>query len=68
VVLQDLDNSAKSYNPIQSGITESGSEEEKNGDVFMTFQNVTGSRFSLTSRQVTPPIVFEEIILGEPDR
>jgi len=36
-------------------------------DRFFTFQNVTGQRFSFTNESSTPPIVFEEIILSEPD-
>ncbi|GHV47482.1 hypothetical protein AGMMS49546_37150 [Spirochaetia bacterium] len=37
------------------------------GGFFITFQGVTGQRFSLTSTDINPPYVFEEIIIGEPD-
>ena len=36
-------------------------------DRFITFQNVTGLRFTFINESSTPPIVFNEIVLGVPD-
>ena len=36
-------------------------------DPFNSFENVRGSRFSLTDMSTSPQIIFEEIILEEPD-
>jgi hypothetical protein len=58
-ILQDLDNPRRVYTPINSDSTD-------NGD-FVTYQGITTTRFSLTRDTAIPPIIFEEIILGEPD-
>jgi TolB-like protein len=66
VTLQNLDNPARSWNPVRSGRT--SGDEELNGNVFVTFENITGTRFKFSSSVQNPPSVFDEIILGEPDR
>ncbi|MDR1420012.1 MAG: hypothetical protein LBI86_06535 [Treponema sp.] len=61
-VLQDLDQPGRSYSPVNSG------EDSVIGGVFLTFQGVRAStRFSLAHDYYDPPVVFEEIVLGEPD-
>jgi hypothetical protein len=61
-VLKDLDNPSRVYYLVES------SNHVNSG--FCTFQNVTGTRFSLTTANDVsgnPPIVFDEIILDTPD-
>jgi hypothetical protein len=61
-VLKDLDNPSRVYYFVEN------SDHVNAG--FCTFQNVTGTKFSLTTANDTagnPPIVFDEIILGKPD-
>ncbi|MDR1420011.1 MAG: CsgG/HfaB family protein [Treponema sp.] len=60
-ILQDLDRPARTWSPINSG------DDSVNGGVFLTFQGVTATRFSITHGYYDPPVVFDEIILGEPD-
>ena len=61
VVLQDLDRPSRTYN-----VTNRGTDEVTGGD-YIVFQNVTGTRFSLTQTRANPPAVFDEIILDTPD-
>jgi len=61
ILLQNLDRSGRPFHPINQG------EDEVTGGFYLMFQNVTGNRFSLTATRVTPPWVFDEFILGEPD-
>jgi hypothetical protein len=61
-VLKDLDNPSRVFYFVENSVS------IQNG--FCTFQNVTGTRFSLTTANDTtgnPPIVFDEIILVKPD-
>jgi hypothetical protein len=60
-ILQDLDNPARTWNPTADG------EDSVSGGNYITFEGVTAKRFSLTNNYVNPPLVFEEIVLGEPD-
>jgi len=62
VILQDLDRPSRSYN-----VTNRGTDEVTGGD-YIVFQNVVGNRFRLTQTRANPPAVFDEIILGTPDR
>jgi hypothetical protein len=66
IILQDLDNTLKTYNPIRCGETKD--EETQNGYIFITFEGLTGYRFSLTNTQKSPNIIFNEIVLANPDR
>jgi hypothetical protein len=61
-LLQDLDNPRLSWNMVNYGDDKDGS-----GGIYNSFQGVTTKRFSYTNNTYTPSIVFEEIILGEPD-
>jgi hypothetical protein len=63
VILQDLDNPAKSYNPIG----QNNGWEWDNDHRWYPFRGVTAKRFKLTFNYDNPPIVWEEITLGEPD-
>jgi len=58
-LLQDLDNPRRTWNSIRA--------ESSNDYSFVTFENVTGSRFSLTSTTfgIGTPIIFEEIDLSK---
>jgi hypothetical protein len=61
-VLKDLDNPSRVFYFVENSVHVNAG--------FCTFQNVTGTRFSLTTANDTtgnPPIVFDEIILGKPD-
>jgi TolB-like protein len=58
-VLQDLDNPSKSYKTID--------QRDVDGYLVITFENVTARRFSLADVDQRPPVIFDEIILGEPD-
>ncbi|GHV96751.1 hypothetical protein AGMMS50293_30710 [Spirochaetia bacterium] len=60
IILQDLDNPARSWNVTTSG------DDDVAGGQYLSFEGVTGTRFSLT-RKGEPPFVFEEITLGQPD-
>ena len=58
--LQNLETSNRPpITPANNGFTGTTS--------FVAFENVTGNRFSLTDTSTSPQIVFDEIILGEPD-
>jgi TolB-like protein len=62
IILQDLDNPSRTWNPTTDG------EDSVNGGNYITFEKVTATRFSLTNNYERVPLVFDEIILGEPDR
>ena len=57
--LKDID-SNKTFNALKA-------ETYPNGAVLI-FEKVTGSRFMLSTSDYNPPFIFEEIILGEPDK
>jgi hypothetical protein len=59
VMLQDLDNPARSWNAVQSDGTGYDAPE------YFTFQNVTAKRFTLISPRYTPNYVFDEIIMPD---
>jgi TolB-like protein len=60
VTLQDLDNPSKRpFMPVKY--------EQASPGAILVFENVTGKRFSLTTKRPTPEMVFDEITLGEPD-
>ncbi|GHV47028.1 hypothetical protein AGMMS49546_36130 [Spirochaetia bacterium] len=61
VILQDLDHPQLVYNVTNAG------EDGYNGPHYLTFQNVTATRFSLTNYGYDTPYIFDEITLGEPD-
>jgi hypothetical protein len=61
IILQDLDHPQLAYNPTTDG------EDSESGGNYITFEGVTAARFSLTNNYENPPLVYEEIILGEPD-
>jgi hypothetical protein len=61
IVLQDLDNPTKAYNPVTQ-------YEFEDNNYYFPFKGVSGRRFSLTNTYANPPVVFEEIIIpDEPD-
>jgi hypothetical protein len=62
IILQDLDNPSRTWNPTTTG------DDSVSGGKYITFEKVTAKRFSLTNNYVKPPLVFDEIVLGEPDR
>jgi hypothetical protein len=65
VHLQDLDNpGSRPYFP-EPGMSPTHSWD-RNGEWF-TFKGVKGRRFSLTITNESPPLIWHEIILGEPD-
>ena len=61
IILQDLDNPSRTCTA-----TASGGDDVTSGCYF-TFQGVTATRFSLTNKYVNPPMIFDEVILGQPD-
>jgi hypothetical protein len=61
IVLRKLDNPQQTWVPVNVG------RDDESGGLYLTFQGVQGSRFSLTDGNFTPPYVFEEITLGRPD-
>jgi ABC-type transport system substrate-binding protein len=62
ILLRDLDNPTKTYNPI----TYMG--EVTGGITTLSFRRISARRFSLTcSDSPDTPQVFAEIIIGEPD-
>ena len=58
-VIQDLDNPSKSYKDIDQRYVDDYT--------VITFENVTTRRFSLADVDERPPVIFDEIIIGEPD-
>jgi TolB-like protein len=65
-ILQDLNNPSRSYNPVDARNHSNGM-----GRILSTsFNRINSTRFKLTVGPYgeNPPYVFEEIILGEPDR
>ena len=65
-ILQDLNNPSRSYNPVDARSTNNGM-----GKICSTsFNRINATRFKLTVGPYgeNPPYVFEEIVLGEPDR
>ena len=60
--LQDLDNPRNSWSMVNSGY-----DRDESGGIFLSFQGVTARRFSYTNNAYTPPLIFDEIVLGEPD-
>jgi hypothetical protein len=66
VLLEDLDRTRRPWQPVNYG-----ENDELTGGDYVTFQNVTATRFKITqpySYVTEPPIIFEEVILGEPDK
>jgi len=61
--IQDLDRPQIIINPVRSSDVEAGASRFR----VVTFEGVQFSRFSLVNTNQTPHIIFEEIILGEPD-
>jgi hypothetical protein len=59
--IQDLDRPTRTWVRVNYG------SDEVTGGLFFTYQGVTASRFSLTSRSDNPIMVFDEIILRDPD-
>jgi hypothetical protein len=68
IQLQDLDNPSRFYKPVSINKSDNGG-----GRIWsMSFRRFPATRFSLTCEKVgfhpnQTPMVFEEIILGEPD-
>jgi hypothetical protein len=66
-LLRDLDNPSRFYNPISARSTNSGM-----GKIWsISFNRFAATKFSLSCKpygNTNPPYVFEEIILGEPDK
>ena len=65
-ILQDLNNPSRSYNPVDARNHSNGM-----GRILSTsFKRINSTRFKLTVGPYgeNPPFVFEEIVLGEPDR
>jgi len=61
IFIQDLDRPTRTWVRIAQG------RDEVTGGVYVTFQGVTATRFSLTTRSDNPIMVFNEIIMGNPD-
>jgi hypothetical protein len=61
IILQNLNNPQQTWFPEKVG------SDDKNGGLYLSFQGVQGSRFSLTDNNFYPPYVFEEIPIGRPD-
>jgi len=59
--LQDLDRPQRTWIRINHG------DDDVTGGMFLTYQGVNASRFSLTSREDNPNMIFEEIVLSNPD-
>lgn len=66
-ILQDLENPSRSYNPVSAQETRNGM-----GKIWsVSFREIKSKRFKLTFYLYPgedPPYIFDEIILGEPDR
>ena len=60
--LQDLDRPARTWVRVNYG------DDEVTGGMSFTYQGVNATRLSLTDRETNPKMVFEEIIIGEPDQ
>jgi hypothetical protein len=58
-ILQDLDNPSRSYNPTNS--------TREDSFHVVSYQGVSARRFSLTTSS-NPPLIFEEVVIGEPDQ
>jgi hypothetical protein len=62
VLLTDLDRPSRTWNFISKG-----EDDDVTGGLYLTFQGVAGNRFGLSGNSASPPYVFEEIILSQPD-
>jgi hypothetical protein len=62
VLLRDLDRPSRTWNSVAKG-----EDDDVTGGIYLTFQGVTATRFSLTGLNATPNHVFDEIIMGLPD-
>jgi len=60
LILQNLDYPQLAYNDTQV-------DSAEDGGIYVTFENVKGSRFQIYDRN-NPRVTFEEIVLGEPDK
>jgi hypothetical protein len=58
IILRKLDDPQLTWNPVKVD------RDEVSGGCYLTFQEVRGSRFSLTDNNYNPPYVFEEITIG----
>ncbi|MDR1904996.1 MAG: hypothetical protein LBQ88_22285 [Treponema sp.] len=61
IILQNLNNPQQTWCPAKVD------RDDENGGLYLTFQGVQGSRFSLADHNFNPPYVFEEIPIGRPD-
>jgi hypothetical protein len=61
IILQNLDNPAQTWVPAKID------RDDESGGIYLTFEGVQGSRFSLTDNNFNPPYVFEKITIGRPD-
>ncbi|GHV83899.1 hypothetical protein AGMMS50212_12390 [Spirochaetia bacterium] len=61
IILQNLDNPNRTWVPAKID------RDDETGGIYLTFQGVQGSRFSLTDNNFNPPYTFEKIIIGKPD-
>jgi TolB-like protein len=59
--IQDIDRPTRTWVRVNYG------DDETTGGMFLTYQGVTASRFKLTSRADNPHMIFDEIIIGNPD-
>ena len=63
-VLSDLNNPGRTWRVVNFSID---TTSPGYGFTILTFQGVTGNRFTLSNGAFNVPVVFEEIVLGEPD-
>ena len=62
ILLQCLDRPDSSFTPVQGEVVGIWG-----GRMWVTFRNVTGTRFSLSCTANSPRVVFDEIRIGAPD-
>ena len=63
-LITDLDNPSQSWSYV--GIQRS--DDNNLGSIILSFENISGTRFSLESGSGNDIVIFEEFILGDPDR
>jgi hypothetical protein len=66
IMLQNLDRPGQPRNPISQGEDDDPTNPDRTDGVYLMFQGVTGTRFSLTATRPDPPWTFDEIILRQP--
>jgi serine/threonine protein kinase len=65
VQLEDMDHPEQVYFAIDADEDDDPNNPRSTDGFYNTFQGVSGTRFRLISNNLEPPVVFNEIILGE---